>query len=397
MSCYQRKIRVQSTRIPRLTWHRLLWFMLIGVTATLLTTRTALAQDKDHTVQPGESLSTIAHTYGTDVTTLMRINGISDPNWIRSGQKLAVPGGPIGSGAGRTLGQETTNDSPLLRTGEETRLYAVQPGDTLAIVAAHVGTTAARLAELNQRSPASRLHRGELLRVPVTAHSDFPLPVEDDIPSTGRYYVHTVADKESLATIAANYGSSTRQILKVNDLDSAGEVKAGMRIVVPPLSFAEIFADIPLGEYGVPEYPVVPTTAKWISVDLNYQRAYAWEGSNLIKKFAISSGKSRTPTVTGDFRIWAKIPSQTMEGGSWETGDYYNLPNVQWVQYFYQDYAFHGAYWHNKFGVPTSHGCVNLTNADAKWLYEWASPTVTEHKWHVTDRSDPGTLVIVHP
>ncbi|MCB0137619.1 MAG: L,D-transpeptidase, partial [Caldilineaceae bacterium] len=68
-----------------------------------------------------------------------------------------------------------------------------------------------------------------------------------------------------------------------------------------------------------------------------------------------------------------------------------------WVQYFYEDYGFHGTYWHSNFGQPMSHGCVNMTNADAKWLYEWASPTVTEFKWHVTEKSDPGTLVIVHP
>ncbi|MCB0137618.1 MAG: L,D-transpeptidase family protein, partial [Caldilineaceae bacterium] len=113
---------------------------------------------------------------------------------------------------------------------------------------------------------------------------------------------------------AAAYGSSVRQILKVNEFDSANQVKPGMRIVVPPPSFAELFANVPMGENGVPEYPVVPTEGKWISVDLNHQRTYAWEGNKLIKKFAISSGKSRTPTVTGDFRIWAKIPSQTMEG-----------------------------------------------------------------------------------
>ncbi len=380
----------------RLSLRPRLLLVLVTVAATLLTTRTLLAQSNNHTVQPGESLSAIARKYGTDVTTLMRINNISDPNLVRSGQKLAVPGGPVGSGAGRTIG-EMDSSAPQLRAGEETRIYVTQSGDTLSSVAARVGTTAARLAELNLRSPSDQLRVGEPLRVPVTTSSDFLVPVEDAIPAAGRYYVHIVAEGESLSTIAAGYGSSTRQILKVNELESANQVKPGMRIVVPPPSFSELFANVPMGENGVPEYPVVPTDGKWISVDLNHQRTYAWEGNKLIKKFAISSGKSRTPTVTGDFRIWAKIPSQTMEGGSWETGDYYNLPNVQWVQYFYKDYSFHGAYWHNNFGVPMSHGCVNMTNADAKWLYEWASPTVTEFKWHVTEKTDPGTLVIVHP
>ena len=380
----------------RLLLRPLALLALVTITATLLTTRTALAQSNNHTVQPGESLSAIARKYGTDVSTLMRINNISDPNLVRSGQKLAVPGGPVGSGAGREF-DVMESGAPLLNAGEETRIYVTQPGDTLSSVAARVGTTAARLAELNQRSPSERLHVGEPLRVPASASTNFLVPLEDSIPAAGKYYVHVVAEGETLSAIAAAYGSSVRQILKVNEFDSANQVKPGMRIVVPPPSFAELFANVPMGENGVPEYPVVPTEGKWISVDLNHQRTYAWEGNKLIKKFAISSGKSRTPTVTGDFRIWAKIPSQTMEGGSLAAGDYYNLPNVQWVQYFYKDYSFHGAYWHNNFGVPMSHGCVNMTNADAKWLYEWASPTVTEFKWHVTEKSDPGTLVIVHP
>ncbi len=386
---------MQSTMTPRSLIRPIVLLVLLCTAALLLTTRTSHAQSNSHTVQPGESLSAIARTYGTDVATLMRINGISDANLIRSGQKLAVPGGPLGSGAGRIIG-EMESDAPLLNAGEETRIYVTQPGDTLSTIAVRIGTTAARLAELNQRSPSERLHVGEALRVPVTVNTDFLVPVDDAIPAAGKYYVHVVAEGESLSAIAAAYGSSVRQILKTNEFDSANQVKPDMRIVVPPPSFAELFANVPMGDSGVPEYPVVPTDGKWISVDLNYQRAYAWEGNRLIKKFAISSGKSRTPTVTGDFRIWAKTPSQTMEGGSRAAGDYYNLPNVQWVQYFYQDYSFHGAYWHNNFGVPMSHGCVNMTNADAKWLYEWASPTVTDFKWHVTEKSDPGTLVIVH-
>jgi lipoprotein-anchoring transpeptidase ErfK/SrfK len=69
---------------------------------------------------------------------------------------------------------------------------------------------------------------------------------------------------------------------------------------------------------------------------------------------------------------------------------------VQWVQYFYRDYALHGAYWHNRFGIPTSRGCINLRNSDAQWIYEWASPSVLGTGWHLTDSTEPATLVIVH-
>ena len=54
------------------------------------------------------------------------------------------------------------------------------------------------------------------------------------------------------------------------------------------------------------------------------------------------------------------------------TGPGYDLPNVPFVQYFTGSYAIHGAYWHQSFGVPVSHGCVNLQPGDAAWLYDWA-------------------------
>jgi lipoprotein-anchoring transpeptidase ErfK/SrfK len=54
------------------------------------------------------------------------------------------------------------------------------------------------------------------------------------------------------------------------------------------------------------------------------------------------------------------------------SGDGYEYENVQWLLYFYQGYAIHGAYWHNNFGIPVSHGCVNMTNADAEWFFNFA-------------------------
>jgi len=63
------------------------------------------------------------------------------------------------------------------------------------------------------------------------------------------------------------------------------------------------------------------------------------------------------------------------------TGPGYDLANVPWTMFFYAGYAIHGTYWHNNFGHPMSHGCVNMTTTEAKWLYEWAPK---------------GTLVVVH-
>jgi len=136
---------------------------------------------------------------------------------------------------------------------------------------------------------------------------------------------------------------------------------------------------------------------KWIRVDLSEQTLIAYEGDQPLRGFIVSTGLPGTPTVTGTFHIRMKVRSQRMEGGSPALGNYYNLPNVQWVQYFYEDYGFHGTYWHNNFGHPMSHGCINMTNADAKWLWDWAGPKWDGKSiWHSSTDDDPGTLVIVH-
>ncbi len=138
----------------------------------------------------------------------------------------------------------------------------------------------------------------------------------------------------------------------------------------------------------------MPDEARWIRVDLSEQILVAYEGKKPLRAFVISSGLPGTPTVTGEFRIITKVSEQTMSGG---VGAYsYYLPGVKWVQYFYQDYGFHGTYWHNNFGNPMSHGCINMTNADAKWLFDWAGPTWDgKTVWYKSTEANPGTLVIV--
>lgn len=113
-------------------------------------------------------------------------------------------------------------------------------------------------------------------------------------------------------------------------------------------------------------------TDRWVEVDLSEQRTSLWLGSQMVQSFTISSGIWKHPTVTGEFAIRYKTPNQVMSGGSKATGDYYYLPNVTWVSYFYEDYAFHTAYWHNNFGHPMSHGCINMRAEDAKTLYDFA-------------------------
>jgi lipoprotein-anchoring transpeptidase ErfK/SrfK len=115
--------------------------------------------------------------------------------------------------------------------------------------------------------------------------------------------------------------------------------------------------------------PVLATN-KRIDVNLSKQVLNAYEEEKLVYSFLISSGKW-APTPTGRFYPYWKTPSITMKGGDKSKDTYYNLPNVPWNIFFYQGYALHGAYWHNNFGRPMSHGCINERVADARKIYEF--------------------------
>ncbi len=151
----------------------------------------------------------------------------------------------------------------------------------------------------------------------------------------------------------------------------------------PPLVsvYAAIVPDTPTPEYkpaassSSSPFDAAANGEHWIDVDLSQQRVYAYAGDTLVNSFLVSTGAWPTPTVTGKFNIWVKLRSTTMSGPG------YYLTNVPYVMYFYKGYGLHGTYWHNNFGTPMSHGCVNLSIPDAEWLYNFASV---------------GTLVNVH-
>ena len=138
---------------------------------------------------------------------------------------------------------------------------------------------------------------------------------------------------------------------------------------------------------------------KRILVDLSTQTLYAYDGDNLYMQALVSTGKW-SPTPTGEFKIWVKLRATTMSGGS--GADYYNLPNVPYVMYFANNevsraagFSLHGAYWHNNFGHPMSHGCVNMREIDVKKLYEWANP-VTQGTETYADSENQGTTVTIY-
>lgn len=133
------------------------------------------------------------------------------------------------------------------------------------------------------------------------------------------------------------------------------------------LFFTLLFFIIPMQAFAEGIY----TTDKLITIDIGKQRLFAWEGGQILKEFRVSTGMRYTPTVKGSFKIRTKIEKQDMRG-SFPPYEPYFIKDVPNVMYFYGAYAIHGTFWHNKFGMRASHGCVNLSVADGKWVYDWA-------------------------
>ncbi len=141
--------------------------------------------------------------------------------------------------------------------------------------------------------------------------------------------------------------------------------------------------------------------AKRLEVNIKTQWVTAYEYDQEVFKARAATGawyqvnevwKDFT-TPLGRHAIMLKMPSRHMAAGDLASGEGYDLPGVPWVSYFTsRGVAFHGAYWHNDFGHPRSHGCVNLTAEAAKWIYRWSRPLAPANEPRV---SETGTTVVV--
>jgi lipoprotein-anchoring transpeptidase ErfK/SrfK len=120
--------------------------------------------------------------------------------------------------------------------------------------------------------------------------------------------------------------------------------------------------------------PTSPAGPDVIAVDTYEQSMGVYRGGNLIFATLISSGSRAFPTRPGTFKVWAKFTYGRMTGAYFQDRrDFYFLEDVPWILYYDGDRALHGAYWHDNFGIKTSHGCVNLSPRDARWLFDFAN------------------------
>jgi len=133
--------------------------------------------------------------------------------------------------------------------------------------------------------------------------------------------------------------------------------------------------------------PDVPPEAKHIEVHLNDQYLTAYEADTPILTTRVATGAvlrvGTYYTPKGAFVTYHKRPTRHMAAGD-ITASGFDLPGVPWVMYFTESgISLHGTYWHNDFGHPRSHGCVNLTPQAAKWLFRWTLPAVPDHEEYV--------------
>ncbi len=152
--------------------------------------------------------------------------------------------------------------------------------------------------------------------------------------------------------------------------------------------------------------PEIPWAGKRIEVNLTTQTLIAYENDKSVFQTSISSGipsgnHTSTPISPKEgFHIQEKMPSKHMGDGNLFAGpDEYELPGVPWTAFFTEyGHAFHGTYWHQNFGTPMSHGCVNMRTSDAKWLFLWANwmrlPAIQDGI--SVDNKGYGTTVDIH-
>lgn len=205
---------------------------------------------------------------------------------------------------------------------------------------------------------------------------------------------------------AISFGAYTKEPFCANSIscikDLSGRYKESTKLAVFEGKDVHVPAQDAIA-YTEPEKNVLgeSTGPKKIMVDLSTQHLYAYEGDRVVMDFPVSTGKWHH-TPTGTFDIWVKLRYTKMEGGNSAIGTYYYLPNVPYTMFYANSevpksdgYSIHGAYWHDNFGHPMSHGCINMRTADAGQVFAWADPTTVG--WvNPATKENPGTQVIVY-
>jgi LysM repeat protein len=314
---------------------KILILCMVIVLALVLATPALAADGVVHVVQPGENLFRIALRYGVTIDAIASANGLTNTRHIYVGQRLTIP----------------TSGSPSSPPVSSGGVHVVQRGENLFRIALRYGTTVQALAAANGIVNTNHVYAGQRLVIPGSSSAPPSTP-----PASGSTYV--VRRGDTLTAVALRYGVSTWSLAQLNGIGNPSLIYVGQVLRIPSGGSSSTPPSSP---------PSAPTSGRWIEVDLSAQRLTAYQGSTAVRSTLVSTGLPRTPTPTGQFRVYVKYASTTMSGPG------YYLTNVPYTMYFYRGYGLHGTYWHSNFGHPMSHGCINLPTSEAQWLFNWAS------------------------
>lgn len=188
---------------------------------------------------------------------------------------------------------------------------------------------------------------------------------------------YTIVRGDRLSKLAPRCGTTLGFLLLVNpQIKNPDRIYPGQKIIIPPPAEVKpLDSNQHQAHIALVDHPRVAPDQRWIDIDISEQTLRAYQGRELVGAFLVSTGTWRTPTVTGQFEIYIKFRQDDMKGPG------YYFEDVPYTMYFHKGYGIHGTYWHDNFGSPMSHGCVNMSIDDAAWLFDFASE---------------GTLVMVH-
>lgn len=220
------------------------------------------------------------------------------------------------------------------------------------------------------RTTLSQPHTSDIPKEGLLAEVCVPYSdafVEPSIESKVGYRIYYETTHWVKAIVAGKTDGQPWYMIRDDKWDEFYYVRAGHLRMLKPEELAPIS-------------PEVENRDKKIVVRLDQQLVIAYEFDKAVFSVPVSTGgRLRSGTYTtpqGNFITYYKRPSRHMAAGDIASSGF-DLPGVPWVQYITKSgISFHGTFWHNDYGRPRSHGCINMTCAAAKWLYLWSTPTV---------------------